>query len=102
MFSFRKRVLAELAELRQLALKGLLIMSDFATSLAAINDATNAVATRIAAIQAQLAAALAAGTPPTQAQLDEMASIVAHLNAIGADPANPVPAPPAGPVSPAA
>lgn len=75
-------------------LKELLKMADqtFPALLAAINDGTNAVAQRVLALQASLA------NVATSDQLAEMQSIADHLNAIGTNPANPVPTPaPAAP-----
>ena len=61
--------------------------------ITAINDETNVVANRIDNLKSELAAALSQGSPVTQAQLDELAAISTRLQGLGADPANPVPAP---------
>jgi hypothetical protein len=91
-FRFRRQVLCRLAELRHLIIEGRFAMAaDFQTLLDAVNTATNNVATRVTALQAQLADALSRGAPPTQAQLDELQALADHLNAIGAQPSNPIP-----------
>jgi ABC-type transporter Mla subunit MlaD len=53
-----------------------------------VNDATNQVATRLDALETQLQGVA------TQDQLDELSAIKTHLQALGADPSNPVPPPP--------
>lgn len=68
--------------------------------LAKMNDATNAVAAQLASVRQQLADAIAAGQVPDPALLAALQVHVDTLNALAADPANPVPALPA-PVDPA-
>lgn len=67
-------------------------LEDLITSL---NDNTNAVATHLDKLTAELAAA---GQAPTAGQLATLQAISDHLKALGSDPANPVPATP--PVTP--
>lgn len=90
-------------------------LNEVTTLLAAINDVTNALASKVdgvvAAEAGQLAlieslkAQIAAGTPVSQAQLDaivvdlaarkaSLESVSAHLSTIATDPANPVPVEP--------
>ena len=57
-------------------------------ALIALNNATNDVAGAIATLRAQLAL----GQPVTPGQLQQMDSIIARLEGLAADPANPVPA----------
>ena len=98
-FGFRKRVLGELADLRQLVTKGFQSMAMSLDDLVtAIDNETNAVAAEVAALRAQLAAA----PTVTQATLDKLSSISTRLQGIAADPANPVPAPPLPATPPAA
>ena len=61
--------------------------------LAQLNAGTNAVAARLDALTAQVAADAAKGNPPSADQLKQFADIATHLAAMGTDPANPVPAP---------
>lgn len=71
-------------------------MSQLDDLIAAIDNETNAVAAEVAALRAQLAAA----PTVTQATLDKLSSISTRLQGIAADPANPVPAPPAAAAAP--
>ena len=61
------------------------IMNNFDEVLKTIDTATTAVAERVSKLTASLTL-----TPEQQAEAD---AIVAHLNAIAADPTNPVPTP---------
>jgi hypothetical protein len=61
--------------------------------IAALNAGTNLVGAHLQKLTDQLAAQRAAGEPATDAQLQSFQAVVDHLMALGADPANPVPAP---------
>lgn len=65
---------------------------DFNDLVTAVNTATNNIATRIAALEAQIAAG---GLTAEQEQsvLQELGSVRTALEALGADPNNPVPPP---------
>jgi hypothetical protein len=63
------------------------IMGQLDDLITAIDNETNAVAAEVDALKAQLAAA----PTVTQAELDKLTSISTRLQAIAADPANPVP-----------
>lgn len=78
-------------------------ITDVNTLLDELNTATNDVAADVTAERAELKALreqIAAGTPVSQEQLDAVASrlgsTVARLQALAADPDNPVPAPTPG------
>ncbi len=65
------------------------LKDDVQKLIAAMNDATNAIAARIDALKAQIAG----GVTPEDATAitDALTAEVAKLQALGADPANPVP-----------
>jgi len=86
MFRRWKRIEEKLDRL--LALMEDNLMATLADIITALNDNTNAVATRMDALLAEIAAA---GAAPTQAQLDSLQAISDHLKQLGANPANPVP-----------
>jgi hypothetical protein len=98
----RQRLEADLAEIKDsinLLRKGnRLTMAALDDLITALNDNTNAVGTRLDKLTAEIAAA---GAAPTPAQLAELQAVADHLKALGADPANPVPAapPPSSPTS---
>ena len=57
------------------------------------NDGTNAVAARIDALVATVAADAAAGKPASAEQIAGFKAIADHLKAMGTSPADPIPAP---------
>lgn len=69
---------------------------------AAIDAETNAVASRLDALKAELAAAVAAGQAPTAEQLAKLSAISDRLKSLGSDPAQPIPPAPAPAPAPAA
>lgn len=74
---------------------------EFDETIAQINAHTNGVAARITALEAKVAAA---GLPPEQEEelLGELRQIAAGLEALAADPTNPVPEPEPTPDTPPA
>lgn len=54
---------------------------------------TTAIATRLDTLNAELAAAKAAGAPPDPATLAKLQAVSDRLKALGSDPTNPIPAP---------
>lgn len=89
------RKLGDLATLIQQLQRGLSTMAtkqDFDALVVAVNTATNNIATRIAALEAKIAAGGLTGDEE-QAVLQELGNVRATLEALGADPTNPVPPP---------
>lgn len=85
--------LGELATVVQQLQRGLSNMatkSDYDALVAALFTATNKIAARIAAIEAKLAAG-GMTAEEEQGSLQELSSVRAQLEALGADPANPIP-----------
>lgn len=79
-------------------------MSQESDIIKSIDNATTVVSNRIDAINARLAAALAAGQTPDPADLAALTAISARLVSLGQDPSNPVPPDPTpipAPVAPA-
>jgi hypothetical protein len=68
----------------------IMLLEDLVTALDA---ETNAVAARLDKLQADLAAALAAGQAPKPETLAALQAVSDRLKSLGQDPANPVPAP---------
>jgi hypothetical protein len=66
--------------------------ADFDGLVVAVNTATNNIATRIAALEAKIAAGGLTGEEEANV-LQELGNVRATLEALGADPANPVPPP---------
>jgi ABC-type transporter Mla subunit MlaD len=66
--------------------------ADFDGLVAAVNTATNNIATRIAALEAKIAAGGLTGEEEANV-LQELGNVRSTLEALGADPANPVPPP---------
>lgn len=66
--------------------------ADFDGLVVAVNTATNNIATRIAALEAKIAAGGLTGEEEASV-LSELGSVRATLEALGADPSNPVPPP---------
>jgi len=86
--------LGELATVVQQLQRGLSTMvtkQDFNEFVAAVNTATNNIATRIAALEAKIAAG-GLTAEEEQGVLTELASVRTTLEALGADPNNPAPA----------
>lgn len=66
--------------------------ADFDGLVAAVNTATNNIAARIAALEAKIASGGLTAEEETTV-LAELASVRTNLEALGADPTNPVPPP---------
>ncbi len=66
--------------------------ADFDGLVVAVNTATNNIATRIAALEAKIAAG-GLTAEEEAGVLAELASVRTNLEILGADPANPVPPP---------
>lgn len=74
----------DMIELKEKGEQNMAVSTDVAAIISAMNDATNAIASRIAALVA------AAGTLSADDKA-AFATEVANLQALGADPNNPVP-----------
>lgn len=101
------KILTELERIHQrldtIEAQGKATMSALDDLTTALDQETTAIATRIDALTAELAAA---GQAPTAAQLASLSAISDRLKSLGVDPAAPIPAPvptptPAAPVTPA-
>jgi hypothetical protein len=84
--------LATLVKQLQRGLSNMATKQDFNELVTAVNTATNNIATRIAALEAKIAAG-GLTAEEEQGVLMELGSVRTALEALGADPNNPVPEP---------
>lgn len=95
-----QRIEASLAELHRKVDLVMAKVKDVETLLDQVNTVTNTIAAKVTAEQAEIAALkaqIATGTPVSQEQLDAIAArlgtVATSLEAIAADPADPIPSP---------
>lgn len=68
-------------------------MSELSVLIEDIRVATDVDAAKLEALEAKLADLMSRGEPPTAADIETLRAVKTRLQAMGSDPANPVPTP---------